>query len=314
MSLWREAVLGVTRQPRVQQFVVEHALVRPLRDRFVAGETLEQALSVAHALAAAGFRLSLDHLGEEVDSPEAAERAVDDYLAVVEAIARERLPSGISIKLTQLGLAQDPAACQARLERLLATAQRAGVFVRVDMEGSVYTQATLDLVRAVWPRYRNVGVVLQAYLHRTARDLRAVLAEGISVRLCKGAYAEPPTIAYASKAAVDANYARLLRTLLAAEPYAAIATHDEALIARAQALAAQFQRPRDRFEFQMLYGVRRDLQRHLLEQGYRVRIYLPYGAEWYPYLTRRLAERPANLLFLARALWAERNGRGAEAA
>lgn len=314
MALWREAVLGVAQQPRVQRFVVEHALVRPLRERFVAGETLAQALAVAHTLAAAGFRLSLDHLGEAVTSAGAAERAVADYLQVVEAIARERLPSGISIKLTQLGLAQDRAACQARLERLLAAAREAGVFVRVDMEGSAYTQATLDLVRAVWPRYRNVGVVLQAYLYRTARDLRAMLAEGISVRLCKGAYAEPPSVAYPTKAAVDANYARLLRPLLAAEPYAAIATHDEALIARAQALAAQLQRPRDRFEFQLLYGVRRDLQRRLLEQGYRVRVYLPYGAEWYPYLTRRLAERPANLFFLLRALWAERNGRAPQAA
>lgn len=314
MDLWRGAVLGVARQPRVQRFVVEHALVRPLRERFVAGETLDQAVVVARGLAAAGFRLSLDHLGEEVTTPEAAERAVADYLAVVETIARERLPSGISIKLTQLGLAQDRAACQARLERLLAAARDAGVFVRVDMESSAYTQATLDLVRAVWPRYRNVGVVLQAYLYRTARDLREVLALGISVRLCKGAYAEPPSVAYPTKAAVDANYARLLRTLLAAEPYAAIATHDEALIARAQALAAQFRRPRDRFEFQMLYGVRRDLQQALLAAGYRVRIYLPYGAEWYPYLTRRLAERPANLLFLLRALWAERNGRRPQAA
>jgi proline dehydrogenase len=314
VDLWRGAVLGVARQPRVQRFVVEHALVRPLRERFVAGETLDQAVVVARGLAAAGFRLSLDHLGEEVTTPEAAERAVADYLAVVETIARERLPSGISIKLTQLGLAQDRAACQARLERLLAAARDAGVFVRVDMESSAYTQATLDLVRAVWPRYRNVGVVLQAYLYRTARDLREVLALGISVRLCKGAYAEPPSVAYPTKAAVDANYARLLRTLLAAEPYAAIATHDEALIARAQALAAQFRRPRDRFEFQMLYGVRRDLQQALLAAGYRVRIYLPYGAEWYPYLTRRLAERPANLLFLLRALWAERNGRRPQAA
>lgn len=314
MDLWRGAVLGVVRQPRVQRFVVEHALVRPLRERFVAGETLDQAVVVARELAAAGFRLSLDHLGEEVATPEAAERAVADYLAVVETIAREHLPSGISIKLTQLGLAQDRVACQARLERLLAAARDAGVFVRVDMESSAYTQVTLDLVRAVWPRYRNVGVVLQAYLYRTAHDLREVLAQGISVRLCKGAYAEPPAVAYPSKAAVDANYARLLRTLLAAEPYAAIATHDEALIARAQALAAQFHRPRDRFEFQLLYGVRRDLQRRLLKQGYRVRIYLPYGAEWYPYLTRRLAERPANLLFLLRALWAERNGRRPPAA
>jgi proline dehydrogenase len=314
VDLWRGAVLGVARQPRVQRFVVEHALVRPLRERFVAGETLDQAVVVARELAAAGFRLSLDHLGEEVATPEAAERAVADYLTVVETIAREHLPSGISIKLTQLGLAQDRVACQARLERLLVAARDAGVFVRVDMESSAYTQVTLDLVRAVWPRYRNVGVVLQAYLYRTAHDLREVLAQGISVRLCKGAYAEPPAVAYPSKAAVDANYARLLRTLLAAEPYAAIATHDEALIARAQALAAQFRRPRDRFEFQLLYGVRRDLQRRLLEQGYRVRIYLPYGAEWYPYLTRRLAERPANLLFLLRALWAERNGRRPPAA
>src|SRR5581483_5449736 len=165
-----------------------------------------------------------------------------------------------------------------------------------------------DLLRAVWPRYHNVGVVLQAYLYRTAQDLADVLALGATVRLCKGAYREPPDVAYPDKADVDANFARLARRLLEADTYAAIATHDRRLIARARADAEALGRPRDSFEFQMLYGVRRDLQQALVREGYRVRVYVPYGREWYPYLTRRLAERPGNLLFLARSLWAEARG------
>jgi proline dehydrogenase len=290
MSLWRDTVLGVTTQPVVEEFVVGHALARPLRDRFVAGETLDEALAVTRGLNAAGFRVSLDQLGEDV------------------RVGREGVSSGISIKLSQLGLRLDRAACQARLERVLGAAAAAGVFVRIDMESSAYTQATLDLLRAVRPRYSNVGVVLQAYLYRTARDLADVLALGATVRLCKGAYREPADVAYASKAEVDASYARLARTLLEADTYAALATHDPALIARARADATALGRPRDSFEFQMLYGVRRDLQEALRRDGYRVRIYVPYGREWYPYLTRRLAERPSNLLFLARSLWAEARG------
>ncbi|HZU04658.1 MAG TPA: proline dehydrogenase family protein [Chloroflexota bacterium] len=314
MSLWRSVVLGLASQPPVQRFVVSHELARPLRERFVAGETLEQALTVAGALNRAGFRVTLDHLGEEVLEPAAADRATDDYLALVAAIRREGVASGISIKLSQLGLRLDPAACQARLERLLAAAQAAGVFVRIDMESSAYTQATLDLFRAVWPRFHNVGVVLQAYLYRTAQDLEDMLALGATVRLCKGAYREPPTVAYQSKAAVDANFARLARRLLEAGSYAALATHDPRLIAQARADAAALGRAPNSFEFQMLYGVRRDLQQALRDAGYRVRIYVPYGQEWYPYLTRRLAERPANLWFLARALWADSQHAAARAA
>jgi proline dehydrogenase len=308
MSLWRNTVLGVTTQPAVQEFVVGHELARPLRERFVAGETLADAVTATRVLNGAGFRASLDHLGEDVQDAAAAEAVVGAYEGLIATIGRERLSSGISIKLSQLGLRLDPAACQGRLERVLAAAAAAGVFVRIDMEGSAYTQVTLDLFRAVWPRYRNVGVVLQAYLYRTERDLEDVLALGATVRLCKGAYREPPEVAYASKDEVDDSYARLARRLLAADTYAAIATHDPSLIARARANAEALGRARDSFEFQMLYGVRRDLQERLVREGYRVRVYVPYGREWYPYLTRRLAERPANLLFLARSLWAEARG------
>jgi proline dehydrogenase len=308
MSLWRDTVLGVTTQPAVEQFVVGHALARPLRDRFVAGETIDTALAVTRGLNAAGFRVSLDHLGEDVRDGAAADAAVGAYAALVAAISHAGVNSGISIKLSQLGLRLDPRACQERLERVLGAAARAGAFVRIDMESSADTQATLDLLRAVWPRYQQVGVVLQAYLRRTARDLADVLALGATVRLCKGAYREPAHVAYASKTEVDAQYARLARTLLEADTYAALATHDPALIDRARADAAALGRSRDSFEFQMLYGVRRDLQDALRRDGYRVRIYVPYGREWYPYLTRRLAERPANLLFLARSLWAEAHG------
>jgi proline dehydrogenase len=336
MSLWRDAVLGVSRRPEVQQFVIGNELARPLRDRFVAGEALEHALDAAHALNRAGFRASLDHLGEDVRDPTAADAAVAQYVELVAAIGRTGVQSGISIKLSQLGLTLDApplrgpgagadspanwtaggavAACQARLERLLEAAGAVDRFVRIDMEGSAYTQAALDMLRAVWPRHQNVGVVLQAYLYRTGQDLEDVLALGATVRLCKGAYGEPPEIAYQTREEVDASYARLTRRLLEADTHAALATHDEALIAQARAWADELGRGRDSFEFQMLYGVRRDLQHALHAAGYRVRIYVPYGREWYPYLTRRLAERPANLLFLARSLWAESRGDGARAA
>ncbi|HEY7059921.1 MAG TPA: proline dehydrogenase family protein [Chloroflexota bacterium] len=314
MSLWRDTVLGVSTQPAIQQFVVGHELARPLRDRFVAGEGLDDALAAARALNRAGCRASLDHLGEYVREPAAADAALADYLALVEAIAQAQVDSGISIKLSQLGLTLDQAASQARLERLLAAAQAAGVFVRIDMEGSAHTQATLDVLRAVWPGYHNVGVVLQAYLHRTGRDLEDVLALGATVRLCKGAYREPPNIAYQARDEIDAAYARLTTRMLEAPNYTAIATHDPALIAHARAEAARLGRARDSFEFQMLYGVRRDLQQALVRAGYRVRVYVPYGREWYPYLTRRLAERPGNLLFLVRSLWAEQRGHGTRAA
>jgi proline dehydrogenase len=323
MSLWRNTVLGASGHPVVREFVKGNQLARPLRNRFVAGETLDDALQTGRSLNRAGFRASLDHLGEDVGEPEAAEAAVAAYLALVEAVARSGVRSGISIKLSQLGLAmprhpgaaQTPfAACQARLERLLATAQAAGVFVRIDMEGSAHTQATLDMLHAVWPRYQRVGVVLQAYLHRTGADLEDVLALGATVRLCKGAYSEAPEIAYQARDEVDAAYARLATRMLEAPNYAAIATHDPALIAHARAEAARLHRASDSFEFQMLYGVRRDLQHALVRAGYRLRVYVPYGREWYPYLTRRLAERPGNLLFLVRSLWAEQRGDHASAA
>jgi proline dehydrogenase len=323
MSLWRDTVLGASGHPVVREFVKGHELARPLRNRFVAGETLDDALDAARALNRAGFRASLDHLGEDVREPAAADAAVDQYVALVEAIARSGVQSGISIKLSQLGLtiprraasAESAfAACQARLERLLAVAQPAGVFVRIDMEGSAHTQATLDMLRAVWPRYQRVGIVLQAYLHRTGADLEDVLALGATVRLCKGAYREPPSIAYQARDEVSAAYARLATRLLEAPNYAAIATHDPDLIVHARAEAARLGRAPDTFEFQMLYGVRRDLQHALLRAGYRLRVYVPYGHEWYPYLTRRLAERPGNLLFLVRSLWAEQRGNHASAA
>jgi len=314
MSLWRDTVLGVTERPAVRDLMMRHALARPLRDRFVAGETLAHALATAHGLNAAGYRVSLDHLGEDVADAAAAESAVADYLTLIAAIHRDAVHSGISIKLSQLGLSLDAQACRARLERLLAAAQAVGVFVRIDMEGSATTQATLDMLRAVWPQYQNVGVVLQAYLYRTGQDLEDVLALGATVRLCKGAYREPPSVAYATRAEVDASYARLARRLLEAQPYAALATHDPALIVRARRDARALGRAPDTFEFQMLHGVRRDLQRALRRAGYRVRIYVPYGREWYPYLTRRIAERPGNLWFLARALWAEHRAPGSRRA
>jgi proline dehydrogenase len=250
--------------------------------------------------------VSLDHLGESVTNPAAARHAVSDYIDALEAISTEQIEGNISLKLTQLGLDLSRELCVAHLRRILQRADELQTFVRIDMESSAYTQRTLDVHGELWEAgFHNVGIVLQAYLYRTAADVDRAIELGIPVRLCKGAYLEPARVAFADKAEVDANYGQLMERLLVAGNHPAIATHDERLINRALEIARAEKIDPERFDFEMLFGVRRDLQLRLVSAGYRVRVYLPYGQEWYPYLVRRLAERPANLGFFVRSLLAE---------
>jgi proline dehydrogenase len=298
----------------VYQAVMRHDLLRGLTQRYVAGEELADGIVVAQTLNTQGLMASLDYLGESVTNADEALTATTSYLEALEAIAGEQVDANISLKLTQLGLDLSPEMAVKHLRRILARARELNTFVRVDMESSAYTQRILDVHAQLWDEgFRNVGVVLQSYLYRTAADVERAIEMGTRVRLCKGAYLEPRRVAYPNKADVDARYAQLLERLLLAGNYPAVATHDERLIRLAIQIAAREGIGSDRFEFQMLFGVRRDLQLRLVHQGYRVRIYLPYGREWYPYLVRRLAERPANIAFFVRsliqeALAGQRNG------
>ena len=275
--------------------------------RFVAGETVEDAIQAARELESAGLTVTLDLLGESVSSTEAAADATLAYVAAIEAIDRGGVTRNISLKLTQLGLGIDRATSVDNLRRVLDAASAHGFFVRIDMESSAYTSQTLETFETTWSiGYRNVGVVLQSYLRRSMDDARRMIALGVPVRLVKGAYREPRSLAFTRKADVDSAYLTLMQMLMRDGKYPAIATHDEAMIDATKQLATSHQIGKDRFEFQMLYGIRRDLQTSLVAQGYRVRIYVPYGREWFPYFMRRLGERPANAGFVLKSLMRER--------
>ena len=274
--------------------------------RFVAGETIAEAVSVARALESRGLMLTLDHLGESVSNLADADAATRDYLAIVDAIVAAGVCRNISLKLTQLGLDVDKASAIDNLRKILDRAEPAGFFVRIDMENSPYTEVTLEIFETLWQQgYRQIGVVLQSALYRSEKDATRVNALGARIRLVKGAYQEPRTVAYQLKDAVDAAYARMMKTLIIQGTYPAIATHDPALIALARRWATEHGVGADRYEFQMLYGVRRDLQSQLVADGHRVRVYVPFGREWFPYFMRRLGERPANVGFVLRGVLAE---------
>jgi proline dehydrogenase len=302
----RSLFLTLSRSDTLRHWMVHFGPARRMARRFIAGETLDEAVDVARQLQAQGILTALDHLGENVATPEDAERAVREYQALLQRIAAEELPATISVKLTHIGLDFGEEFCCARLRSIAQTAQSLGKTVEVDIEGSAYTQATLTVFHHLLDDYRNLRLALQAYLFRTEADLEGLIERGSSVRLCKGAYDEPPTIAWQEKADVDASYARLMDLALGEQAqatgfYPALGTHDHNLIMRAELEVARRGIARDRFEFQMLHGIRRDWQRRLARDGYRVRVYVPYGTQWYPYFMRRLAERPANVLFMARA-------------
>jgi proline dehydrogenase len=274
--------------------------------RFIAGEEVAEAIAAARALEARGLTHTLDLLGESVTNLEEADRATRQYLAVVDAIRDSGIGRGLSLKLTQLGLDVDKASAIDNLRKILERAEPVGFFVRVDMESSAYTDVTLEIFETLWRHgHRRIGIVLQAALQRSEQDLARVNALGASVRLVKGAYKEPKTIAYQKKAEVDAAYARMVKTAMTEGYLPAIATHDVAMIDLAKRIASLHRVSPDRFEFQMLYGIRRDLQAALVKEGYRVRVYVPFGRQWFPYFMRRLGERPANVSFVIRHIVGE---------
>lgn len=296
----RAGLLWLSEQPRISRFVRRNRLAGRFAARFVAGETVDNALATLRDLNASHISATLDLLGESVRRPEEARAARDTYLQLLDRIHAASADANVSVKLTQMGLDIDEALCVDNLRSILQRARQYGSFVRIDMEGSAYTQKTLDLfTRTLYPEFgQTVGVVLQSYLRRTAADVEAMIQLGARVRLCKGAYKEPAVIAFPEKRDVDASYIACLERLLDRGRYPGIATHDERIITHARAFARGRGIDPSRFEFQMLHGVRRDLQQDLRRAGYRVRVYVPFGSHWYPYLMRRLAERPANIGFM----------------
>ena len=301
----RSLLLYLSERESPKKLLMGNPLGRRLASRFIAGDELTDALRVIRRLNAEGFMVTLDCLGESVREAHAAEAACQTYLELLDRLAAEKLDSHVSVKLTQLGLAIDEGLARRNLTRLAESAARHHNFVRVDMEGSAFTDATLRVFCSVDAPRDVVGIAIQAYLRRTESDVDELLQRGVRIRLVKGAYKEPPDIAFPKKSEVDERYQKLTEELLASGIYHAIATHDERLIAATERFArARGIRPSD-FEFQLLYGIRRHLQRALVKQGWRVRLYVPYGREWYPYFMRRLAERPANLFFLMRNLLRE---------
>jgi proline dehydrogenase len=305
----RSLFISLSHRRSLARMAVRSPLTRPVVARFVAGETLEEALPAIATLKRAGLRTTVDVLGESVTSPELASAAADRYVATLPALASRGLDANVSVKLTQMGMEIDPELCRSNVMRILDAAQAVDGFVRFDMEDHARTDATLALWQEAHEAYPQTGVVIQSALRRSAADIERIVAAGGRVRLCKGAYDEPSSVAYVNKSTVDASYAKLMERLLTSGSYHALATHDPKLIARAIEIAEREAIGRDRFEFQMLYGVRRDLQRTLVERGYTVRIYVPYGHEWYPYFMRRLAERPANVGFMLQAIIKEEGRR-----
>jgi proline dehydrogenase len=298
----RRTILYLSRHKALRNWIETSPSARRLSSRFVAGSQLSDALDVCRRMKADGITGTLDYLGENVKSLDEAAACRDMYLQTLHAMEVAGVEPNVSIKLTQFGLDLSESHCEENVGALVKAAAAIGGFVRIDMESSQYTDRTLSLVTRVHNQHKSCGTVIQAYLRRSAKDIECLERERIRVRLCKGAYLEGPGVAFEKKDEVDRSYLELAKSLLTAGVYPAIATHDERIIDRVETFVTRQSIPRDSFEFQMLYGIRRDLQRRLIEQGYRLRLYVPFGEAWYPYFMRRLAERPANLLFFARNL------------
>jgi proline dehydrogenase len=296
----RNSLLYLSNQPRIFKFVRNNRMARGFANRFVAGETMDTAVAAVRKLNSSGMTASLDLLGESVHNEGEARAAGKEYLAILDRINSEKLDANVSVKLTAMGLDISEELCVDVMQRILERAADYRSFVRLDMESSAYTQKTLDLFeQRLFAAYReNVGVVLQSYLYRTTADVEHMNQIRARVRICKGAYKEPEGVAYPDKKDVDAAYVRCMKLLMTDGNYPGIATHDEKIIALAKNFARESRITPDRYEFQMLYGVRRDLQEQLVREGYKLRVYVPFGTQWYPYLMRRLAERPANIAFL----------------
>lgn len=304
-SALRVAFLWLSDRRWMARVALGTPLLRRMPLRFVAGTTLDDAVAVVRRINAAGASATLDVLGEAVGDRASADRAAASYVATIERIAADGLDANVSIKLSQMGLELGVDECLAVLAPVVEAARRHGNFTRIDMESSAYTDRTLEVVHRLRADGHAVGPVIQSYLHRSVGDVEQLAAERVRTRICKGAYAEPATVAHQDRAAVGDAFVELCRMLLEADAYPGVATHDPEMLLRVAALARERGVARDRFEFQMLYGVRRDLQRRLVSRGYRLRVYVPFGAEWYPYFMRRLAERPANVLFVLRSLVGE---------
>lgn len=307
MPILRSTLIALSRNKALQDLIVRMPVSRRMARRFVAGETLADAIAAVQNVNAAGMLATLDHLGENVTNEAEAIAAAAEYLTALDAIRAAGVRSNVSVKLTQMGLDLGEDFCFTNMRRIVEHAAALGNFVRIDMEGSPYTERTIGIYRRLRREFSNVGIVIQAYLHRSQADVEALIAEGIGhFRLCKGAYDEPATIAYRERPRVTQALNELIRTCLLPESlargaYCAVASHDEEVVNFTRAYAYQHAVPLTAYEFQMLYGIRRELQADLVRRGYTVRIYVPYGTHWYPYYMRRLAERPANLLFFLRA-------------
>ena len=296
----RQAFLYLSNQQRIFRFVRNNRFAKRLAQRFVAGETLDEAIRAVDPLNKKGITASLDLLGESVRTEREAQAATREILTMLDRINERRVQANVSLKLTQMGLDISEELCIALMHDVVGRARDLRTFIRIDMEDSTYTERTLRLFEdRLHPSYGDhVGIVLQSYLYRTLADVERAIAIKARVRLCKGAYKEPATVAYPEKADVDANYVRCMHKLLSEGNYPALATHDERIIREATRYVRANGIGPERFEFQMLYGVRRDLQERLVRDGWRVRVYVPFGTQWYPYLMRRLAERPSNIAFL----------------
>jgi proline dehydrogenase len=312
-SLFRSFFLWLSSSQWLRRMATQIPIAYQVASRFFAGETLPEAVQAIRALQEAGLTTTVDILGEDVEREEEARRARDGYLELLDEMDRSGIATDISLKLTQFGLDLGLDFCAVNVDQVVKRAAELGVHVTIDMEDSTRTEPTLAVWRRLHAEHENVGPVIQAYLYRSEEDLRQICAAGARVRLCKGAYKEPPEVAFPEKADVDASMVKLMKlaldqTLRAPEgekPYLGMATHDEEMIAATQAYAHEIGLPRDAYEFQMLYGIRRDLQDRLATEGYRMRVYAPYGTEWFPYYMRRMAERPANVWFVVRALLKE---------
>ncbi|MGA9960638.1 MAG: proline dehydrogenase family protein [Acidobacteriaceae bacterium] len=306
MNPLRTALIALSQNKPLRSFAEQSRMGQKMSGRFIAGMHVSDALRVAETLNREGIPVSLDSLGENVSTEEEARRAAEIYHQLLDAIQQRGLQANISAKLTQMGMNISPTIARQITSELVDHAAATNNFLRVDMEGSELTQATIDMTREIhaMPNHAGrIGTVLQSYLYRCEEDVNLLLAERIRIRLCKGAYKEPPTVAFPDKADVDANYLKLTKILLTSGVFHGLATHDEAIIRATKKFVEQEGIDKRRFEFQMLYGVRRDLQTSLAKEGYGMRVYIPFGTDWYPYFMRRLAERPANVLFIARNLF-----------
>ncbi len=308
VSPLRHTLIALSKSSQMQKIIVGIPISRRMARRFVAGETLADAIEAIRATNGAGLLATLDYLGEHVYNQAEASVNADEYIRALQAIQQTGVDANISIKLTAMGLAVDDEFCYHNVRRIVQAAAELGNFVRIDMEDSPVTDRSLHIYRRLRAEFPNVGVVIQAYLYRSEEDVRSLMEQGMAhLRLCKGAYNEPPAVAFQPKPEVDQNMTHLIQLMLDSQAqfpgtYPAVASHDHRIINWTKAYAHHHGIATDRFEFQMLYGIRRDLQQQLADQGYRMRVYIPYGTRWYPYFMRRLAERPANLLFFARAL------------